>query len=124
MKRVWVLVVTACGGSHGPNVGASVLELHGAPSRSGAYVAPTLTHAAAATLHVDPTFTATYTGEVYAQALYVDDGGAGVNDLAIVATEENDVFAFDPSGRMVWQHNLGAPQPMPNVAEGIGCGNV
>src|SRR5215831_17264607 len=63
----------------GVNIGASVLEMHGSPTRVGAYIAPMLTHAAAATMHVDTTFQPTYTGNVYAQALFVD--GMGARDL-------------------------------------------
>jgi len=99
-----------------------VLELHGSPSRAGAYVAPTFTHAAAAGLHIDASFQATYSGAAYAQALYVDRGGA--RDLVIAASETNTVSAFDPSGALVWQTTLGDPQAMPNPAEGAPCGNI
>lgn len=42
----------------------------------------------------------------------------------IAATEANQVSAFGPTGALVWQVTLGAPQPMPNGAEGAGCGNI
>jgi len=99
-----------------------VLELHAGPSRAGAYVDAAFTTAAAATLHLDTTFTAKYTGAAFAQALYLDRGGA--RDLVIAATETNEVTAFDPTGAMAWQVELGAPQPMPNAAEGANCGNI
>jgi hypothetical protein len=132
-----ILAASACGGGSGGGSdsgsgsgsgsgsidhGASVLELHAGPSRAGAYVDAAFTTAAAATLHLDTTFTATYSGAAFAQALYVDRGGA--RDLVIAATEANEVSAFDPTGAMVWRVELGAPQPMPNAAEGAGCGNI
>ena len=115
------------GGSPGDGNGssdprASVLELHAGPSRAGAYADAAFTMAAAATLHLDTTFTAKYTGAAFAQALYLDRGGA--RDLVIAATEANEVTAFDPTGAVVWRVELGAPQPMPNAAEGANCGNI
>jgi hypothetical protein len=127
-----VALVAACGGGGSPDGGstpapvpagpASVLELHAGPSRAGAYVEPTLTTAAAATLHLDASFTATYAGTAFAQALFLDRGGA--RDLVIAATEMNEVSAFDPTGALVWRTTLGPPQPMPNPDEGAGCGDV
>lgn len=111
------------GGSAGStDHGASVLELHGGPSRAGAYVDAAFTAAAAATLHLDTSFTAKYSGAAFAQALYLDRGGA--RDLVIAATEANEVSAFDPTGAVVWRAELGAPQPMPNPAEAADCGNI
>jgi hypothetical protein len=115
------LFVAACGGGSG-HPSASVLELHGGPTRAGAYVAPAFTHQAAAGLHLDTTFTATYSGAAFAQALYVDRGGA--RDLVIAASEMNVVSAFDPTGAVVWQTTVGDPQPMPNAAEGADCGDI
>jgi hypothetical protein len=130
------LIAAACGGGNSsrdaggspgdgggsPEHGASVLELHAGPSRAGAYVDAAFTMAAAASLHLDTTFTAKYTGAAFAQALYLDRGGA--RDLVIAATEANQVTAFGPTGALVWQVALGAPQPMPNAAEGANCGNI
>lgn len=115
------LALAACG-DDGPSHNASVLELHGSPARAGSYVEPALTHAAAANLHVDVTFDAPYDGAAFAQALYVDRGGA--RDLVIAASETNVVSAFGPNGALVWQTTLGAPQPMPNPAEGVNCGDI
>ncbi len=109
-------------GSGSPDHGASVLELHAGPSRAGAYVDAAFTPAAAATLHLDTTFTAKYSGAAFAQALYLDRGGA--RDLVITATEANEVTAFDPTGAVVWRTELGAPQPMPNPAEATNCGDI
>jgi hypothetical protein len=115
------LAASACGGGPADH-GASVLELHAGPTRAGAYVDAAFTRAAAATLHRDTTFTATYSGAAFAQALYLDRGGA--RDLVIAATEANEVSAFDPTGAVVWRVELGTPQPMPNAAEAAGCGNI
>src|SRR5215468_9703633 len=134
-RSSWLIAfaATACGGggdaggspgdgSGFPGHRGSVLELHAEPSRAGAYIDAAFTTAAAATLHLDTTFTAKYTGAAFAQALYLDRGGA--RDLVIAATEANQVSAFGPTGAMVWQVTLGAPQPMPNGAEGANCGNI
>jgi hypothetical protein len=112
------------GGGGGTAHGASVLELHAGPSRAGAYADAAFTPAAAASLHLDTAFTAKYTGAAFAQPLYLDRGGAAQTDLVIAATEANQVTAFDPTGAMVWRVELGAPQPMPNAAEGANCGNI
>jgi hypothetical protein len=126
----WLIAVTAtaCGGgkSNGDagsvDRGASVLELHAGPTRAGAYVDAAFLRTAAATLHRDTTFTATYHGAAYAQPLYIDRGGP--RDLVIAATEANEVTAFDPTGAVVWQVELGTPQPMPNPAEAADCGDI
>jgi hypothetical protein len=126
----WLIAVaaTACGGGKGTSDagsvdrGASVLELHAGPTRAGAYVDAAFTRTAAAALHRDTTFTAKYTGSVFAQPLYVDRGGP--RDLVIAATEANQVTAFDPTGAVVWQVELGTPQPMPNPAEAADCGDI
>jgi outer membrane protein assembly factor BamB len=102
-------------------VGDSVLMHHKDPARTGVYVQPTFTHAAVATLHKDPSFTASgVQGNVYAQPLFVD-GGAGGKDLVIVATESNNVVALDAAnGNPVWTKNLGMPVPLGNLP----CGNI
>jgi len=132
-RLTWLIVASAiaCGGGSGggdgggsgsADHGASVLELHAGPSRAGAYVDAAFTPAAAAALHRDTSFHATYSGAAFAQALYLDRGGA--RDLVIAATVANQVTAFDPTGAMVWQVDLGTPQPMPNPTEAADCGNV
>ena len=122
-RSTWLLplAASACGGGTTDH-GASVLELHGSPSRAGAYVDAAFTRTAAAALHRDATFAATYTGAAYAQALYLDRGGP--RDLVIAATEANEVSAFDPTGAVRWRAELGPPQPMPNPAEASDCGNI
>lgn len=129
LRRSWLLALAlpACGGGNTGgggtgDHGTSVLELHSGPSRAGAYIEPALTRTAAAHLHLDTSFTAKYAGAAFAQALYLDRGGA--RDLVIAATEMNEVSAFGPAGAVVWQTTLGAPQSMPNAAEGAPCGDI
>jgi hypothetical protein len=121
-RFAWLWVALGACGSSSSSSRDSVLELHASPTRAGAYVAPTFTHSAAATLHIDTTFTATYSGAAFAQALYYDTGGA--NDLVIAADENNEVSAFSPTGAKVWQVTLGTPQTMPNPTDGVTCGDI
>lgn len=103
--------------------GESVLRHHKNLSRDGLYVQPTLTKAAVtATFNKDAGFNAALDAKeaIYAQPLFVD-GGAGGQDLVIVATAQNNVYAFDGvSGTKVWKTNLGAPVPVANLP----CGNL
>jgi hypothetical protein len=110
------------GGSGGSvAVGDSVLMHHKNASRDGVYVEPALTKTAAAGLHKDTTFTSTAVqGQVYAQPLFVDGGGSG-RDLIIVATQTNNVYAFDAAnGSQVWMKNLGNSVPLAKMP----CGNI
>jgi outer membrane protein assembly factor BamB len=104
-----------------PASGDSVLTHHKHPNRDGLYVQPTLTKAAVATLHQDPTFApGGLAGAVYAQPLFVDGGGTGP-DLVIVVTEENNVYALDAAtGAGVWARNLGVPVKLAQLP----CGNL
>jgi len=103
----------------GPN--ASVLQYHNSASRSGLYTDPALTHDAVAGTTLDPSFTATVSGNTYAQPLFLDGQGAG-KDLVFVATEQNQVTAFDASnGAVVWQKTLGTPV---DVATLVSSGQV
>jgi hypothetical protein len=121
-RMVAVFALAACSSSsHG--TGESVLQLHGSGSRAGAYVVPSFTQAAAANLHIDPSFVATYNGNAYAQPLYVDNGG-DASDRVIAATELNEVAAFDATGKMIWTQELGSAQTMPNPTEGAPCGDI
>jgi hypothetical protein len=118
------------GGSAGGSVpsGDSVLMHHRNLNRDGVYVQATLTKAAVtASFNKDTSFNAVLgSGEaVYAQPLFVDGaaGGpdAGGQDLVIVATEQNNVYALDAlSGSQVWVRNLGAPVPLADMP----CGNI
>jgi hypothetical protein len=100
--------------------GDSVLMHHKNLNRDGVYVQPALTKTAAAGLKKDTTFNATFTGQVYAQPLFVDGLGAR-KDLVIVATQSDTVYAFDAaSGGQVWMAALGTPVPLAMMP----CGNI
>jgi hypothetical protein len=99
---------------------ASVLQYHKSATRDGLYVDSAFTHAAAAGLHLDSSFNATFTGASYAQPLYVENGPGG-KDVLVVATEHDDVIAFDAAdGSVVWTQSLGTPIPL----SALPCGNI
>src|SRR5216117_1985616 len=103
-----------------PAAAASILQYHRDLARDGVYVDAALTRATAATLHRDPTFTATTQGATYAQPLYLDDASSG-RDLILVATEENRVYALDATtGAPVWSRQLAAAVPL----SALPCGNI
>ena len=63
------------------------------------------------------------TGQVYAQPLYVSNlaiPGKGTHNVVFVATQNNDVYAFDAnsdsgaSGGLLWHVNLGLAAATPN----------
>lgn len=117
--------MVSCGGSAaatpaGGPAGGAVLEHHGGPARTGVYVDPSLTRAAAAGFRLDPAFRATLEGAVYAQPLYVP-GATGARALVLAASEANEVAAFDAAtGAAVWRRRLGAPVPLSSLP----CGNI
>ncbi len=136
-----VLLAFGCSSSKSPSgTGgrASVLQHHNDLARDGLYIDPALTQAAvmgtAGTsgggLQLDATFAnANVAGYVYAQPLYL--AGTGANpDLVIVATEMNNVYAFDATtGAQVWTKStetLGTPAS--NLGSGAGgdlpCGGI
>src|SRR5260370_11819484 len=87
-------------------VATSVLEHHGGPSRAGVYAQAGVTGGA---LHLDPAFHASVDGFMYAQPLFLDQGGL---DLVIPVTAQNKVYALDAkSGPTVWSRPLWAPVP-------------
>jgi hypothetical protein len=88
------------------------------------YVVPAFTRAAVAKMHRDPAFMATMSGPTYAQPLYFE-GGPNGKDVVIVATEQNEVSAFDAlSGAMVWRKMLGAPSAKGGGPGGCPLGNI
>lgn len=98
----------------------SVVTYHNSPSRSGDYTVPGLTAAAAATLHKDSNFSATVSGNVYAQPLYWKPSGATVG-LLIVATESNLVYALNAdTGAQVWTTQLATPASR----SALPCGDI
>jgi len=98
----------------------SVTERNKNPSRDGAFVQPTLTKAAAATMTMTSGFDATFTGTTFASPLYFENGPGG-KGVFIAVTTGNDVFALDETtGAQVWMRNIGSsPQD-----SGAGCGNI
>lgn len=103
---------------------ASVLEYHKNPSRDGHYVDAAFTREAAAKIHKDSAFTAMVTGPTYAQPLYFE-GGANGKDIVIVATESNEVSAFDAmSGAMVWRTMVASAGPGGGGPGGCSLGNI
>ncbi len=105
--------------------GASVVQHHAHANRDGLYLAPELTLASVATLHMDTNFVAPVAGPTYAQPLYLA-GGPGGKDVIIVATEQNIVYALDSvTGKPVWQTPpLAPPVPLVALKQDPGCGNI
>ncbi|HEX5472066.1 MAG TPA: LamG-like jellyroll fold domain-containing protein, partial [Lacipirellulaceae bacterium] len=68
-------------------------------------------------------FSYAVTGQVYAQPLYVSNlnmGALGTHNVIFVATENNDVYAFDADnngagGGLLWHLNLGKAAAVPNA---------
>jgi outer membrane protein assembly factor BamB len=97
-----------------------------APSRSGVFADSAFTKAAlkAAALDggltADPAYNAKVTGNVYGSPLFVERGVQGV-DAIFVATEQNNVYAFDTiTGKVLWNTAVG---PYAHKRE-LGCGNI
>jgi len=98
---------------------SSVLEHHRRPSRDGWYTDSAFTQAAAAALHLDPTFNAQIQGQTYAQPLYL--AGTDGRDRLIVATEENNVYLLDAAnGATILQRHLGTAARRSQLP----CGNL
>jgi hypothetical protein len=62
-------------------------------------------------------------GQIYAEPLYVSNlaiPGQGTHDVVFVATQNNDIYAFDadsnsgPNSGLLWHINLGGAAAMPN----------
>ncbi|HTO97620.1 MAG TPA: hypothetical protein VMK66_11295 [Myxococcales bacterium] len=99
-------------------VRASVLQHHNDAQRSGVYLDPAMTRQAVRGLRQDGVFSSQ--GGVYAQPLYWD-GGEGGQDLLIVATQRNEVIAFDPiSGARIWSRVVAPPAALSELP----CGNI
>jgi hypothetical protein len=111
------LTLAACGAAYADS---SILTYKGSLDRAGHYVMPGLTYERARGLRPDPSFNATFRGQVYAQPLLWRDPGTGAGVL-IVATEEDEVYAFDENtGAQKWMRTLGEPVP----STGFRCGNI
>jgi hypothetical protein len=109
------------GGAGGAvNTGQSVLERNNHPSRDGHFVQPTLTRALAATIARDTTFAGTFTGNMWASPLFLENGPGG-RGVFFAVTTGNDVIALDEtSGAVVWTHNIGSSP----TNSGAGCGSI
>ncbi len=98
----------------------SVTTYHNSNTRHGDYVVPGLTAATAAGMKLDPAFSATLSGNIYAQPLYWQATGAKTGRL-IVATENNIVYALNPAtGVAIWHTQLAAAAPL----SAFPCGNI
>lgn len=121
---VIVLAVAAgCGSSKATGDAASnqsVLQRNKNSSRDGHFVQPKLTKAAAANMMPDVGFAATFTGNMWASPLYLQNGPAGAGVFFAVTTG-NDVFALhETTGATVWMRNIGSSP----TANGVSCGNI
>jgi hypothetical protein len=97
-----------------------VLQHHNQSSRSGLYIDPAFTQAAAANLKRDLTFNGLIAGNVYAQPLYVENGPGG-RPMIIAVTELNNVYALDAgNGSVIWQRQVGTPVARSSLA----CGDI
>jgi hypothetical protein len=98
-----------------------VLQHHNDLARDGLYLDAALTQTAAANIAIDTNFaSATVTGNVYAQPLYL--AGTGSNpDQVIVATESDNVYGFNAStGAKVWTKSVGTAVS----SSALPCGNI
>lgn len=112
-----LLLATALGGGASAQ---TVPTYHAAANRSGNYVAPGLTYAAAAGLHPDTAFHGVVSGKVYAQPLYWQSPD-GKTRLVIVATEADIVYGLDAAtGAVKWQKALGTPVDI----SALPCGDI
>ena len=100
--------------------GASVLMLHNHINRDGFFVDNAVT-AVTAPQFALTSYSAPFTGQVYASPLYVEKGPKGKGTF-YVATETNTVYAIDEAtGAIVWQKTVATPA----TSTGANCnGNI
>ena len=111
---------TGTGNDGGDPVGASVLQFHNHGSRDGTFIDSAITLTTAPKLSLDPSLAGTFSGNVYASPLYVENGPGG-HGAFYVATQNGTVYALDETtGSVVWQTNVG--KSAQNT--GAGCGNI
>ena len=114
-----ILSLLLCSAGFGARA-ADVSTYHNSNNRLGAYVDATLTQAAAASITPVAGFSATTSGNQYAQPLFWHPKGAA-NGQVIVATENNQVSALDGvTGATLWSVQLPASVAKSN----LGCGNI
>src|SRR4029077_7086743 len=105
----------------------SVVTQHNDPSRTGANLNEVILNTSNVNVvHFAKSFSRSVNGQIYTQPLYVSNvniPGQGLRNVVYVATETNDVYAFDadnPSASApFWQVNLGPSVP----AQDTGCGD-
>jgi outer membrane protein assembly factor BamB len=98
----------------------SVLGYHGGSDRRGNFVVPGLTWEKATSLRADQNFHVRIAGNVYTQPLFGRGGGSNAGVL-LVATEDNNVQAFDAAtGEQIWKRSLGPPVGR----SALRCGNI
>lgn len=114
-SRICLVVALAAGIAN-----ADVSQHHNDAARTGVYVDPLITQAAAANTHRDLSFRAPIPGPTYAQPLYAESGPDGLPTL-FVATEQNQVLALSAyDGSVIWQSDLGTPVRRAQLP----CGNI
>jgi outer membrane protein assembly factor BamB len=103
-----------------PVGGNSVLERNNHASRDGVFVQPRLTRDSAATMTRNTAFNATFTGNMWASPLFIENGPGG-KGVFFAVTTGNDIHALDETtGAIVWTRNIGSsPQN-----SGAGCGSI
>jgi len=102
-----------------PAVADSVTTYRNSNDRHGHYVVPGLTTQAAANIHFDTAFSASVSGNMYAQPLFWQPKGG--TPAVIAVTENNIAYALNAaSGAALWQSQLAAPALLKNLP----CGNV
>ncbi len=118
---VWLVLVTGAALLPGYEACAqSVLNYHGAPSRSGTYIMPGLTWERASGIHSDPAFDCHIDGHIYAQPLFWQSPKTN-RQLLLVATEDDLLYALDAhSGKVVWRKSLGRAVKR----SALPCGNI
>jgi hypothetical protein len=102
---------------------ASVLTQHNDNQRTGANLLESKLSTANVNVNqFGKLFTRTVSGYIYAQPLVAADTnvpGAGLRNLLFVATESNNVYAFDADDSDMtapyWQVNLGTPMPSQDI---------
>jgi hypothetical protein len=100
---------------------ASVLQRNKNASRDGHFIDPRMTRARAAKMALDTTFNPTFGAAMWASPLFMENGPSG-KGIFIAVTSQNNVYAYDESGVMVWMRNVGNPAASngPNAP----CGNI
>jgi outer membrane protein assembly factor BamB len=96
------------------------------PARTGLYIDRAFTKSALLViadgggLRPDPGYNAPLEGDVYSTPVFAE-GGVNGQDAVFVATEENNVYAFDTvTGAALWTTSVG---PEAHLSQ-LGCGNI